>query len=106
MSKDPMVRRLFCGVALTGVALLGACAELHIIPASAELDARFGQATRQARAVQTLNPDASRNLEPPMGIDAVAAQHAIGVYQDSFKAPPTTFNVLNIGGSSLGSSSP
>jgi len=64
------------------------------------VDARFGEAVRQARAQQALNPDA-RNTDPVAGIDGVAAQNAILLYEKGFKEPPRTFNILGIGGSSV-----
>jgi len=61
-------------------------------------DKHFGEAVRTARAQQTINPEASRNPDPVAGIDGVAAKESIGQYRDSYKAPPPTFNVINIGG--------
>lgn len=61
------------------------------------LDARFGHSVTAARAQQTINPDASRNTDPVTGIDGRAAGHSIDRYHDSFKTPPTTFSVINIG---------
>ena len=52
--------------------------------------------------MQTINPDASRNPDPVFGLDGKAANEAIGRYQDSFKTPPPTFNVINIGGGITG----
>lgn len=89
--------RVAVGVLLASVALLAGCAS-----ASGNLDTRFGEAVRQARAVQTINPEASRNTDPVAGIDGEAAQRSITLYRNSFREPPATFNVLNIGGSSLG----
>lgn len=60
-------------------------------------DKEFGSAVRVARAQQTINPDASRNPDPVAGMDGASAKEAVGQYQDSFKAPPSSFNVLNIG---------
>ncbi len=62
------------------------------------LDSRFGDAVVQARLLQTLNPDASNNNDPVAGLDGEAARHAMERYQESFKVPPATFNVINIGG--------
>ena len=62
------------------------------------LDRQFGDAVRSARAQQTINPEASRNPDPVAGIDGKAAAEAMGRYHDSFKTPPPTFNVINIGG--------
>jgi hypothetical protein len=61
-------------------------------------DARFGEAVRQARLMQTLNPDAGGKPGPAAGLDGPAASAAMGRYHDSFKAPPPVVNVINIGG--------
>ena len=78
-------------------ALLTACASTTPV-----LDANFGNAVRQARSAQTLNPDASANRDPVLGIDGQAAAAAQDRYQESFKAPPKTFEVINIGGGLTG----
>ncbi len=62
------------------------------------LDAHFGEAVLAARAQQTLNPSASLNTDVVNGLDGRAAREAMGRYGDSFKTPPPTFNVINIGG--------
>ncbi|GMV03683.1 MAG: hypothetical protein KJZ98_03005 [Burkholderiaceae bacterium] len=82
------------------VALLAGCAGLPPVE-TRRLDAHFGDAVRQARAQQTLNPEASRNTDPVAGIDGVAAQNTIEQYQKGFKEPPPTFNILGIGGTSV-----
>jgi hypothetical protein len=77
---------------------LTACAS-----SSPVLDASFGNAVREARAAQTLNPKASaQNTQPALGIDGKAANEAQKRYVDSFKAPPKTFEVINIGGTITG----
>lgn len=86
-------------VSLTTVLVAG-CAGLPPVE-TRELDARFGDAVRQARAQQTLNPEASRNTDPVAGIDGVAAQNTIEQYQKGFREPPPTFNILGIGGTSV-----
>jgi hypothetical protein len=94
-----MKRTISRGVALAMLAIvLSACA----VPTTPNYDANFGEAVRQARAVQTLNPEASRNTDPVAGIDGQAAATAIDRYHDSFKAPPKTFDVFNIGGQLMG----
>lgn len=80
-------------------ATLAGCAST----ATPNLDARFGEAVLAARATQTINPDASLNQDQVAGLDGKAAKEAIGRYNDSFKTPPPTFNVINIGGSIAGS---
>ncbi|MDD5250364.1 MAG: hypothetical protein PHY45_15380 [Rhodocyclaceae bacterium] len=62
------------------------------------LDESFGDSVREARAAQTLHPDASLDADPVAGLDGVAANEAIGRYHDSFKTPPPVTNVINIGG--------
>jgi hypothetical protein len=70
--------------------LLTACAVTTPV-----LDANFGNAVRQARSAQTLNPNASANRDPVLGIDGKAAVSAQDRYQESFKSPPKTFEVIN-----------
>lgn len=79
------------------VALLTACASTTPV-----LDANFGNAVRQARTSQTLNPNASANRDPVLGIDGQAGAAAQERYQESFKAPPKTFEIINIGGTLTG----
>lgn len=79
--------------AATCAALLTACAATT--PA---LDANFGNAVRQARAAQTINPTASANRDPVLGIDGRAGAAAQARYQESFQSPPKTFEITNIGG--------
>lgn len=83
--------------ATTVAALLTACASTTPV-----LDANFGNAVRQARAAQTLNPNASANRDPVLGIDGQAGAAAQDRYQESFKAPPKTFEIINIGGTLTG----
>lgn len=63
------------------------------------LDAHFGQAVLAARAQQTINPQASLSATPTYGVDGRAAREATLRYYDSFKTPPPTFPVINIGNS-------
>lgn len=67
-----------------------------------QLDAVFGQAVRDARVAQTINPKASENTNPVLGIDGKAAASAQQRYQESFQTPPRTFDIINIGGSISG----
>jgi hypothetical protein len=72
--------------------VIGGCAA----PAP-NVDRQFGTAVNTAKAQQTLNPDASRNTDPVAGIDGTAADSALDEYHNSFKAPPPTFPVINVG---------
>lgn len=90
-----MSRLLFRLILVFGSGLLAAGCASTTTP---QLDARFGLAVRQARAAQTLHPEGARDPDPVAGIDGASARLAVERYRDSFKAPPTTFNVLSIGG--------
>ena len=83
--------------AATCTALLTACASTTPV-----LDANFGNAVRQARAAQTINPNASANPDPVLGIDGQAGAAAQERYQESFKQP-TRIETMNIGGDLSGS---
>jgi hypothetical protein len=61
------------------------------------LDANFGSAVEMAKAQQTLHPEASSNTEPLVGLDGVAVNGLVDRYNQSFKRPPATTNVFNIG---------
>jgi hypothetical protein len=92
------IRHATTALCLGSSLLLGACAT----STTPQLDASFGKAVREARANQTLNPRASENKDPVLGIDGQAGVAAQGRYQESFRAPPTTFEVNSIGGSISG----
>jgi len=65
------------------------------------LDRHFGEAVNQAKAQQTLNPDASRNTDPVAGIDGKAAKEALDNYHEGMKTPaPAT--IIDIGGGLTG----
>jgi hypothetical protein len=81
---------LAAGCATEGAVIAGA-------GATPAFTSKFGDAVRQARALQTLNPEAGRSGDPVTGIDGRAGAAAIEVYQESFRTPPQTFDT-NIGG--------
>ena len=85
--KRPLIGLLACLVT-------GGCATTT----TPYFDQQFGAAVNAAKAQQTMNPDASRNADPVAGIGGVAADSAVDEYHNSFKAPPPTFQVINIGG--------
>lgn len=98
MSLETCYRLMLAIVAGVLAAQLTGCASTT----TPELDAKFGSAVRAAREAQALNPTASANTNPVLGLDGAAAVNALDRYQDSFKSPPKTFEVLNIGGSLSG----
>jgi hypothetical protein len=61
-------------------------------------DLRFGQAVREAKLKQTLNPAAGANPDQALGLDGRAAREGLVLYHDTFKKPPPVVNVINIGG--------
>lgn len=93
MSRFSLRFPLRAGLVILAGLLLAGCTSTT----TPRLDARFGDAVRQARALQTINPDAPANPDPVTGIDGESARHAIDRYQDSFKAPPSTFSVISGG---------
>lgn len=74
-------------------ALLAGCAS-----STPNYDARFGDAVRQARQAQTLNPNAATTPVPIGGLDGRTAREAAERYHETFKSPPPVVNVINIGG--------
>jgi outer membrane lipoprotein SlyB len=81
--------KLLLSCAITVAAALGGCAART--PA---FDEAFGRAVETAKSQQTIHPAAARNPDPVAGIDGAAAKESFGRYQDSFKAPRPTFDVL------------
>lgn len=79
---------------LLATAAVAGCAS----SATPNYDMRFGQAVQRARVAQTINP-AAASTDPASGLDGSAAREVAGRYQDSFRKPPPTVNVINIGGS-------
>ena len=78
--------------ALAATALLAGCAT----SSTPNYDTRFGDAVREARRLQVLNPAPS--TASVSGMDGTAAAQATTRYVDSFKKPEPVVNVINIGG--------
>lgn len=84
----------------TAVALGLACACLQgCVNSTPNWDRQFGAATRANLAAQVLDPAASANDNPAVGVDGRAAKGAHDRYQRSFaqpeSAPPTL--IINAG---------
>jgi hypothetical protein len=89
-----MMKMIFSSLALAAVAAgLAGCAST-----TPNLDRDFGQAANEAKARQTLNPDASLNTDPVAGLDGVAANAAIDNYTKSVQTQPPPATIINIGG--------
>jgi hypothetical protein len=82
----------------TVMGLLAGCAG----PTTPLLDASFGQAVRATRQAQTRQPTPPAPALSGQGMDGKAAVNIIERYQDSFKTPPKTFEVINPGGAGSG----
>ena len=95
-------RRALAASVLLGIIALPACTGIPLAASTPQLDASFGESVRQVRAVQTVDPQAGRKAGPVAGIDGDVGRSVIDEYQKSFKEPPTTFNILGIGGSAVG----
>lgn len=89
------------GVLLAGAPLLAGCVAFDAFPKTPNLDRTFGDSVREARMAQTLNPDASKNTDPVLGIDGRAAREAYLNYQESFREPSPAADV-SVGGSAGG----
>lgn len=59
------------------------------------LNQNWGSAYKSAKLSQTANPDASKNLEPVVGLDGPSAEKAMETYQQGCggEAKDTTYNL-------------
>jgi len=63
-----------------------------------DLEAAFGKAYQAAIANQTLNPDASKNLSPVIGMDGESAEKIMDTFKQSFqKEQPVQNYIFNVG---------
>lgn len=92
------IRWAVLSVAVGWASQMAGCANAPIAPQ----DGTFGDTVRAARQAQTLNPAGADKRDKAVGLDGKAAVSAVDRYQESFKTPPKTFEVLNISTSSPG----
>jgi hypothetical protein len=60
-----------------------------------QLDAKFGDAVRSARAAQTIDPEAgTKNAGKQPTMDAESAVHSVQTLRETYKTPPPTFTIL------------
>jgi len=85
-------------MAIMLAALVAGCANSSPTP---DYDLRFGNAVREARARQTLNPNAAA-APVTYGMDGKSARDAMALYGKTFETPPPVVNVINIGGAISG----
>lgn len=84
-------------VMVSTLGLVAGCVAIH-----PEVDYRAGDAVTAAKNAQTLNPQPVRDPNAVSGIDGRAAREAMDRYVESFRSPPSTMNVTNIGGTLAG----
>ena len=83
------------------IGALGALTLCACASTTPQADSRFGHAVNQAKLQQTLNPGpASTTI--PSGMGGTPARESIERYHETFKAPPTTFEVIFGSGVSSG----
>ncbi len=87
--------RLRIWAAATVAALVQGCAN----EPAPMLESTLGDSVRTSQAQQTIDLDASSNADPVAGIDGTSAKISIDRYYRSFDAPPATFSIINVGGS-------
>lgn len=71
-------------------------------PLTPNLDSSFGTAVNQAKVQQTLNPDASQNVEPVTGVSGTEGNLAVDAYHKSLEKTEPTTTIINIGGGLTG----
>ena len=79
-------------VVLGALSMSSGCVQTH-----PQVDTRAGDAVVAARGAQTLNP-AGLNPDGVPGIDGRPAKETMDRYVESFRTPPPTTNIINIGG--------
>jgi len=98
MKHQPHRRLALLSISLMATSQLVGC----INQTTPALDATFGNSVRATRQAQTINLGPPEQSDPTQGLDAKAAVNLIERYQDSYKSPPKTFEVLNLGGAVSG----
>lgn len=88
-----MKNHRFNTIAATGMVLLAGCATPY-----PETNPRLGQAVMAAKEAQVVNRRPARDPATVSGLDGMAAKETMDRYVGSFKSPPPTINVFNIGG--------
>lgn len=87
-----MNKKLAIGIGIVLCLMAAACA-----PSRLALD--YGTSHQLAKVQQTLNPQAGKNLEPPVGMDGPAALNALDKYRKGFEqTAPATNYIINVGG--------
>jgi hypothetical protein len=88
--------RIFTAVGL--VIFCFGCSQNTTLHKSTELDDNWGRSYETAKYRQILNPEASKNLDPVVGLDGQAADASVKKYRDTFKEKrrQETTNILKL----------
>ena len=78
---------------ILGFGVMAGCASL-----SPNVDQHYGEAVTSARVAQAFSQQPAHSPEQLTGMDGRAAKETMDRYLDSFRAPPPTTTVINIGG--------
>ena len=94
-----MLKKYFKMFAMVGWLLvcLG-CNQKTILQNDTMLDKNWGRSYETAKYRQMLNPEASKNPDPVVGLDGQAAESNVEKYRDSFKekSRQETVNILQL----------
>ena len=74
---------------ILGLFICAGCAS----KSSSELTTNWGTSLAQTKDQQTLNPEAGKNLEPVVGVDAKSAENISERYENSFKKDAPVFSL-------------
>ncbi|MBC8458133.1 MAG: pilus assembly protein [Deltaproteobacteria bacterium] len=94
-----MLSRFLLIIGLIAALLINSgCACRNFQARETPLDTNWGRSYETAKYNQILNPEAEKNLDPVVGLDAVGAENNMDKYRESFKkaAPRPIYNI-NIG---------
>lgn len=89
----PLARPL----ALLAALMLGAALVACAASSTPELDQKFGDSVRGIHSQQVIAAPPAQLQDPVAGLDGVAAVHTQERYQDSFKEPAKSFDMLSAG---------
>ena len=83
---------------IAALAILLGCGGNHTAQSGTMLEKNWGKSFEEAKSNQILNPQASKNLNPVVGLNGQAAENIMQKYKDEFEAGPSkkTYN-LNLG---------
>ncbi len=104
VSKSKLTRALLSASSVTGCIVLCGCSSLLTsVPGATEtpqLDAKFGDTVRAAKAAMLINPNAAKGAVAVHALDATSANNSTEAYQRSFIVRPVISSEPQAGGGS------